>query len=172
MNILKILKGILYIIAVILIAIPILYWNYPKPYEGMVSAQSKQQGVDPLLIYAMMKVESGFDEEALSRSGAKGLMQIMDRTGAWGAQECGLGSFSVQQLFDPEVNIRIGVWYIARLIKQYSGDVNMALTAYNAGSGNVAKWRSDSTYSLDGINLHTIPFKETAKYVKKGELSP
>ncbi|MGL4736647.1 MAG: lytic transglycosylase domain-containing protein [Cellulosilyticaceae bacterium] len=167
MNILKILKGILYIIAVILIAIPLVYWSYPTPHEEWVNAQSKQHSVDPLLIYAMMKVESGFDEEALSRSGAKGLMQIMDRTGIWGAQECGLGSFSAQQLFDPEVNIRIGVWYIARLIKQYAGDVNMALTAYNAGSGNVAKWRSNSAYSTDGTNLHTTPFKETAQYVKK-----
>lgn len=167
MNILKIIKVILYTIACILISIPILYWNYPKPYNARVVAEGEYHGVDPLLLFAMMKVESGFDENAISRSGAKGLMQIMDKTGDWGAKECGISDYTTSDLFEPDTNIKIGTWYIARLIKQYNGDINMALTAYNAGSGNVAKWRSNKQYSHDGVNLHTIPFKETKNYVKK-----
>ncbi|MGL4344702.1 MAG: lytic transglycosylase domain-containing protein [Cellulosilyticaceae bacterium] len=167
MNSLKIIKGILYTIVAVLISIPILYWSYPTPYEEWIASEAKAYGVDPLLIYAMIKVESGFDENALSRSGAKGLMQIMDGTGKWGAEECGLTEYTTNHLFNPRINIKIGVWYIARLINQYKGDIDTALTAYNAGSGNVAKWKGNQAYSQDGIKLDKIPFKETASYIKK-----
>ncbi|MEF9959673.1 MAG: transglycosylase SLT domain-containing protein [Niameybacter sp.] len=138
-----------------------------RPYREWVESYSETYGVDSLLVYAVMKAESDYDPKALSRSGAKGLMQIMNKTGSWGATECEIPNYSSDQLFDPEINIQIGCWYLAKLMNQYEGDQNLALAAYNAGSGNVAKWRANTLYSKDGRVLHTIPFKETDKYVQK-----
>lgn len=143
------------------------YRLYPREYKVLVVQYANQYQVDPLLIYAMMKVESKYNPEAISRSGAKGLMQIMDKTGAWGAQEVKIQEYTHDSLFKPEANIQIGCWYVAKLIKQYEGNLNVALAAYNAGSGNVHKWRNDPKYSLDGKTLYNIPFRETSSYVKK-----
>lgn len=144
-----------------------LFFIYPKPYLEEVEKYSTLYGVDPLLVYSVMKAESGYDPNAISRSGAKGLMQIMNQTGSWGAKECNISSYSNEKLFEPSINIQIGSWYLAKLINQYEGNLDLVLTAYNAGTGNVAKWRTSTQYSEDGRTLHTIPFKETRSYVKK-----
>jgi soluble lytic murein transglycosylase len=143
------------------------YKLYPREYKELVAQYAHQYEVDPLLIYAIMKVESKYNPYAVSRSGAKGLMQIMDKTGAWGAQEVNIREYTHDILFKPEANIQIGCWYVAKLIKQYEGNLNVALAAYNAGPGNVYKWRNDPKYSFDGKTLYNIPFKETSSYVKK-----
>ena len=69
-------------------------------------------------------------------------------------------------LYDPEINIKMGCWYLNNLIEQF-GNVDTALAAYNAGSGNVRQWLQDSEYSKDGETLYNIPFAETKKYVDK-----
>ena len=93
-------------------------------------------------------------------------MQITEGTAKWGAEEIGIGEFNIDLLFDPETNIRIGCWYISRLLNQYKS-LESALAAYNAGSGNVTKWLNDTAYSSDGITLKHIPFKETKNYLFK-----
>ncbi len=140
----------------------VVYTVYPMPYADIVVEMADKYGVDYLLVYAIIQTESRFREDALSPSGAKGLMQIMDITGKWGADEIGISD----NLFDPRTNIEIGTWYIAKLINQYN-DIDMALMAYNAGSGNVAKWLGDTRYSSDGKTVHTIPFKETDDYIDR-----
>lgn len=140
---------------------------FPIKYKKQVFESAKNHDVDPLLVLAIMKAESKFNPNALSRRGAKGLMQIMDTTGEWAASELGMSEFTADQLFDPKVNIDIGCWYIARLINQYEGDVPTLLAAYNAGTGNVYKWRNNKEYSLDGIVIDYIPFGETRRYIKK-----
>jgi soluble lytic murein transglycosylase len=115
----------------------------------------------------MIRTESGFDPKAESHKGAKGLMQITDQTGLWGAQEIGIKDYHSQRLFEPDINIQIGAWYVRRLLNQYKGDLTLTLAAYNGGSGNVARWLGDSRYSEDGKTLNHIPFKETKQYVKK-----
>ena len=144
-----------------------IYYMHPRTYSNLVEQYAKEFNLDKNLIYAIIKVESNFNTNAISRRGAKGLMQIMDNTGAWGAEHVASSQYSHDKLFVPEINLKIGCWYIGKLLHQYNGNVDMALAAYNAGSGNVAKWRSDSKYSLDGQKLHTIPFKETKNYIKK-----
>ena len=69
-------------------------------------------------------------------------------------------------LFDPEINIEFGCWYLNNLLSEFD-DLSLALAAYNGGSGNVTKWLNDPEYSSDGENLTYIPFKETKKYVDK-----
>ncbi len=145
----------------------VLYYNYPKAYKQIVYAYANEFDLDPFLIYSVMKTESNFDTYAISYRGAKGLLQIMDGTGWWASECLDLSSYGSDQLFDPEVNIKIGCWYLSKLIKQYDGDINKALAAYNAGSGNVAKWTNNSMYSHDGKTLSYIPFKETRTYINK-----
>lgn len=163
----RIIKACMILILCFIIGIKWIYAIYPMPYQAYVLKSSQKYGIDPMLIYSVMKVESKFNPQALSRKGAKGLMQIMDATGSWVAELLAMRDYSHEQLFDPSVNIEMGTWYLSRLMQQYGGDMVKTLAAYNAGSGNVAKWCLDEQYSLDGKTLVNIPFKETKDYIKK-----
>jgi len=144
-----------------------LYRMYPVTYSEYVQKYSKQYNLDEHLVYSMIKAESGFNPNAVSPRNAKGLMQIIDSTGVWAAEKMKIENFETDQLMEPETNIRIGCWYIARLLKQYNHNTELALAAYNAGSGNVSKWLKDKTLSKDGTTLDRIPFEETRNYVNK-----
>ncbi len=140
---------------------------FPMKYKDLVIEKSVQHNVDPLLVFSIMKAESKFNPNAISRRGAKGLMQIMDKTGEWAAQEMQIPDFTKDQLFDPATNINIGCWYVAKLLSQYDGDIPTLLAAYNAGTGNVYKWRNNKDFSSDGVTLDYIPFGETRTYIEK-----
>lgn len=164
-----------FVIAVMFISILFLINNsttfvkmvYPVKYKETVEMYSKRFGVDPNLVYAVIKAESNFSENAVSSKEAAGLMQITRTTGAWGAKVLKIENYSYDSLFNPETNILIGVWYISTLMKEFDNDMQLVLTAYNAGSGNVTQWLGDSRYSGDGGSLTDIPFNETSNYVKK-----
>ena len=140
---------------------------FPIKYSSYIEKYSEEYDIDKYLIYSMIKVESNFNEKAESNKGAKGLMQIMDSTGEWASKELGINYFLTSMLFDKELNIKIGSWYINNLLKEFNEDVDLMLAAYNGGSGNVNKWLSDEEYSQDGKSLSVIPFNETKKYVDK-----
>lgn len=139
---------------------------FPYKYQEYIEKYSEEYDLDPLLVLAVMKAESGFDKDSTSNKGAKGLMQIMDSTGNWIAGEIGVQYFMPYMLYDAETNIKFGCWYLKNLNTQFS-DLNTALAAYNAGSGNVTEWLADNEYSDDGVTLKYIPFNETKKYVDK-----
>ncbi|MHB8062314.1 MAG: lytic transglycosylase domain-containing protein [Ruminiclostridium sp.] len=128
---------------------------------------SEEYGLDQNLVYSIIKAESGFDAQAISARDAKGLMQILDSTGEWAAEKIKIKDFESSMLLEPQTNIRIGCWYIARLLSQYDQNTELALAAYNAGSGNVSKWLKDTNISNDGKTLDKIPFEETKNYVSK-----
>lgn len=140
---------------------------YPVTYSEYVQKYSELYNLDEHLVFSMIKAESGFNPNAVSPRDAKGLMQIIDSTGEWAAEKMNIKDFKTAQLMEPETNIRIGCWYIARLLKQYNQDTELALAAYNAGSGNVSKWLKDESISKDGTTLDRIPFEETRNYVNK-----
>lgn len=140
---------------------------FPQKYLEYVDKFSEKYNIEPSLVYAVMLTESHFVPDALSPKGAKGLMQISDITGQWAAQEIGIMGYSNDSLYNPEVNIEIGCWYLNKLIIQFDEPLETALAAYNAGSGNVSKWLKNSQYSEDGKTLKQIPFKETRDYIKK-----
>lgn len=133
--------------------------SYPIKYKEIVILESNNCEVDPYLVFAVIKKESKFNENAVSSKGAKGLMQIMDSTAN------SLVSDKEYDIFDPKTNISIGTRYLKQLIDRYSGDITMALAAYNAGLGNVDKWKKDDTVFQNGsIVIDNIPFEETKNY--------
>ncbi|MCR1955893.1 lytic transglycosylase domain-containing protein [Clostridioides mangenotii] len=136
---------------------------YPQKYSEYVEKYSKEFNLDKNIVYSVIKVESKFDCNAVSKKDAKGLMQIRDITRDWAAEELDLENVDI---FDPETNIRIGCWYLSKLYKEF-GRLDLVIAAYNGGSGNVRKWLDDDKYSKDGENLHSIPFDQTSNYVKK-----
>ncbi len=140
---------------------------YPLKYQEQVYNYSKEFGIDPHLVFAIVKAESNFDKYAVSPKEAKGLMQITDKTAIWAAQEMGIRDFSPANLFDPDINIRIGCWYLNRLRKEFNGNMVLAITAYNGGSGRVQEWLKNKELSATGEFLEKIPFAETDKYVER-----
>lgn len=145
----------------------ILKFFYPMKYSEYVYKYSNQYNIDPLLTLSIIRVESSFNPNAESRKGAKGLMQITDKTGEWAAKQIKIENFNNNLLFDPEYNIRLGCWYLSNLIDQFNGNITLALAAYNGGSGNVEKWLKNKEYSSTGEHLEKIPFDETEKYIRK-----
>ena len=138
---------------------------YITKYSEYVEKYSKEYDVDKYLIFACIKAESNFNEKAESKKGAKGLMQLMDSTG----QEIAKGlnmTIDNDDLFEPEINIKLGTKYISKMFKKYE-NIELALAAYNAGSGNVDSWINSGKLEADGSNAENIPFKETNNYVRK-----
>ena len=138
---------------------------YPQRYADLVEREAAQFELDPDLVYAIIKTESGFDSQAVSSAGAKGLMQLTQETFDWisslyPAEDGGAG------VFQPEDNIHCGCALLRLLLDQY-GSLEVALAAYNAGMGNVSQWLESGDYSHDGETLHTIPYPETDAYVEK-----
>lgn len=139
---------------------------YPLKYRDVIEKYSQKYEVDPYLVLAVIKVESSFRHKAVSPKNARGLMQITEKTGKWGAEQIGFRSYTEDMLYDPECNIQIGCWYLSRLYHEF-GDTDLVIAAYNAGSGNVARWLKDKELSVTGKSLDKIPFPETEKYLKK-----
>lgn len=145
----------------------ILKLEYPVRYKEYVFKYAQIHNIDPYLAYAIIKAESGFNPDATSRKYAKGLMQITDETGSWGAKSLKIENFTSDRLYEPSTNINIGCWYLAKLMDEFDGDIDLVVAAYNGGSGNVNKWLKDKSFSDSGYNLERIPFKETEKFLKK-----
>jgi len=129
---------------------------YPMPYSDTIDRRAKERSLDPYLVAALIRTESHFRPHAVSSAGAIGLMQIMPATGAWIAAKIGLENFTTLALYDPGTNIRLGTWYLRYLIDRFN-DMDMALTAYNAGPGNVERWQEEGEEA----------FPETSEYVRR-----
>lgn len=157
---------IILLILIIIGALALIYLRYPLKYIKIVEEKSDKYNLDPALVMAVINVESHFNEKAVSNKGAKGLMQITEGTGLWASESIGINNYNDEKLFEPETNIEIGTWYLNKLIQQFD-NVDVALAAYNGGSGNVEKWLKDTRYSKDGKTLFEIPFTETKNYVSK-----
>ena len=131
--------------------------RYPLQYETIVVGHARNYDLDPALLAAVIYRESKFDTNAKSRSGAIGLMQLLPSTAKGIALHTGGTRFRVEDLYDPEINVRYGAFYLRRLLRKY-GDVRLALAAYNAGQANVDRWLADGG---------GIEFSETREYVQK-----
>jgi len=131
--------------------------RYPLRYEHIVRAHADNYRLEPQLVAAVIYQESKFDRDAVSRSGAVGLMQLLPATAQGIADRTGGSGWREQDLLDPELNVRYGSWYLRHLLDKY-GDETLALAAYNAGQTNVDRWRERGS---------GIAFDETRHYVER-----
>jgi peptidoglycan lytic transglycosylase len=131
--------------------------RYPLSYEQIVRGHARNYDLEPALLAAVIYQESKFDAEARSDAGAVGLMQLQPETAKGIALRTGGSRFRVDDLTNPEINVRYGSWYLRHLIDKY-GDEELALAAFNAGQGNVDSWRRQGK---------GIAFAETRHYVDR-----
>ena len=138
---------------------------YPLSYRETVFEYADYYGISRALIFAVIKTESSFDEKAQSKKGAKGLMQITDKTAEYIANKLGATNYDI---FNVDTNVNFGCFYLKYLYNRFN-NMKTALVAYNAGEGNVALWLLDSELSDDGQTLKEIPFNESREYLNKIE---
>lgn len=141
--------------------------RYPMTYAPEIRAAAQEFSLDPAYVASVVLAESSFDAEAVSSAGAIGLMQIMPATGEWIAGKLEDEPFDVQRLYQPEVNLRYGCWYLRFLLDRYDGDMYTASTAYHQGQGRVDQWLEDPQYSQDGRTLTAISSAVTDTYVNR-----
>jgi soluble lytic murein transglycosylase len=141
---------------------------FPLAHVEHVLHWSDEYGVDPFFVMAVMREESWLDPEAVSRAGARGLLQIMPETGQDLARQTGLEDYHRGDLFDPAINIQLGVFYLRRLFDRFANEPLLVLAAYNAGERNAQRWRADAGGSFDADGTAAgITYAETFDYVQK-----
>ncbi len=138
---------------------------FPRAYEDLVSAYSREQEVDPALVQALIREESFFRSDVRSPANAYGLMQLLHGTARQVANGSGL-KVKAKDLYDPEINIRLGLEYLKTLLDRYDGRLYLALAAYNAGPHRVDQWLQDFPLADEEEFIEMIPFSETRNYVK------
>lgn len=142
--------------------------DYPRAYLPIVQRAAKETGLDPYLLLGIARQESLFQARVVSSAGATGVLQLMPKTAEWLARvEPALSPEIVANLDVPENSLRLGAHYLMRMLERYDGNVILALAAYNAGPGNVNKWRAARpNLDMDSF-IDAIPFRETRGYVRK-----
>jgi len=147
-----------------------LWWHaWPPAYGDLVAASiSSSDSVDAALVLSIMREESGFRPRAISPNGARGLLQIMTPTGERLARSLGHEDFSADDLFEPEINIRLGSHYLEQLSRRFGGQLSAAIASYNAGPDKVSEWVTEHR-DLDGDDewVEAIPYSQTRAYVKR-----
>lgn len=138
---------------------------YPLSYSQAVESNAEEYGIDESLLYALIETESGFDKDAVSSVGAKGLTQILPETFQWLQGKTG-ESLSEDALFEPDTSVKYGA-YLLRILLDEFGDTRTAVAAYHAGIGKVHQWLGNPQYSEDGVTLNYIPYADTRGYVDK-----
>ena len=133
--------------------------RYPLAYQQIVRGHARHYRLDPALLAAVIYQESKFRPDVRSKSGAVGLMQLLPATAKGIAIHTGGTRFRVDDLYDPELNVRYGAWYLRHLLDKY-GNERIALAAYNAGQQNVDVWL---------IKHEAVQFPETRAYVARVE---
>lgn len=144
------------------------FWQclYPRGHWSVVREQATRQGLDPFLVTALIREESAFAPRAVSRTGARGLMQLMPQTADQVAREHNLAA-GLAPLESPDVNIRLGTVHLADLIRDNGGSVSLALAGYNAGQQQVRRWRDRYGFTDEEEFTEDIPYAETRSYVKR-----
>ncbi len=144
-------------------------WRTTVKNRDLITKYAAEYAVHPAYIAAIILNESSYDPDALSSVGARGLMQLLPSTGEWIAPKIGIsaGTYNDDMLYDEDINVHMGTWYISYLSKKYDGDPILIACAYHAGAGNVTGWIEK--YSSDGKHLtyDQIPYDNTRSYARK-----
>ena len=140
--------------------------SFKTDNKNLVEIEAKNSNLEPSLLFAVIKAESRFDQNAKSKKGAIGLMQVMPQTANYVLGLNGESLVSEQDLFLPQNNIKIGAMYLSYLIQKFN-NLSVSICAYNAGETVVFEWLQNPNYSSDGKTLKKIPYSETERYLKK-----
>ena len=148
--------------------LPRKYWEalFPKPYWNDLKRSSDANGLDPYLVASLIRQESEFNPNAVSRANAVGLMQLLPKTGKLVAKEVKLRRYNASQLYTPAVNMQLGTRYFRGMVDKFGGSFEYALAAYNAGSDRVDDWLAQGKYRDPQEFVESIPFTETREYVQ------
>ena len=133
----------------------------PLRHDDIIRQQAAEKDIDPALIAATIYAESKFRERERSEAGARGLMQVTPATALEIAAKSEGTQFVVDDLFNPDINIRYGTFHLRELLDRYGGNEVAALAAYNAGPSHVDEWGGS------GLELEGIEFPETRAYVEE-----
>lgn len=142
---------------------------YKKEYSEYVQKYALEYNVDENLIYAVIKAESNFKVDAKSSKDAIGLMQLMESTAMDILRQINITISDEEleeKLKEPDININLGTKYLSILLEKYQ-NVELAVTAYNAGIGTVDNWIEKGIIKNDGSDIENVPYKETNNYVRK-----
>jgi soluble lytic murein transglycosylase len=147
--------------------LPRSYWEalFPKAYWGDLKRYSSENELDPYLVASLIRQESEFNPNAISRANAVGLMQLLPVTGKKVAKDVKLRHFNASQLYTPAVNLQLGTRYFKDMVDKF-GSFEYALAAYNAGSDRVEDWLAQGKYRDPQEFVESIPFTETREYVQ------
>lgn len=141
---------------------------YPRRYAEQVEKWAQTYELDPMLVYAVIRTESGFDPEAVSTAGARGLMQMIKETFFDIKSRIAPNEdLNFSSLFDPETSIRFGCYYLSVCLARYGGDTATAAAAYHSGMGRVDQLLQNAEYTEDGKTLTAFPDTQMNHYVKK-----
>jgi len=144
------------------------FWDllFPLPYRGELLLDARQRNLDPYLLAGLIRQESEFNPEAVSRANAYGLTQVRPATGRLFARRAGVPRYNTRLLLQPAANLKIGTAIFRSMLDQNGGRIVETLAAYNAGPSRVAEWRSWYTYREPAEFVEAIPFSETREYVQ------
>lgn len=141
---------------------------YPRKYSQQVEQWAAEYELDPLLVYAFIRTESGFDPAATSSVEARGLMQMTEETFIWLRSKIAPDEgLLFANLYDPETSIRFGCYYLHLCMERYNGDVATVAAAYHSGWGTVDALLQMEEHSADGETLQGFPYNQMNHYVKK-----
>lgn len=141
-------------------------YRYPLAYWDMVQKLAKENGIDPHLVVSLIRQESLFDPKAVSPAAAIGLMQLLHSTATRTAARASLPPPPREKLFEPEVNLALGIHHLKELLQKYSNSLIKAIAAYNAGENAVSRWETQLAAADDDEFIERIPYPETQLYVK------
>ena len=141
---------------------------YPKKYSEYVEYYAEKYHLDQYLVYSIIKTESGFRADAVSNVDARGLMQITEQTFDWIKTKIAPNeAITFDDMYDPETNIRFGVYLLSVCMARYYEDVSTAAAAYHSGIGKVDSLLEQKEYSEDGKVLFSFPYEQMNHYVRK-----
>ena len=141
--------------------------DYPAPYRFQIVSEAKKRGLDPRLVLAIMKQESGFKPNAKSPSAARGLLQLTIDTAERYAKRAGVNNVTEDSLYRPDTAIAIGSEYLGELSRMFAGLSEAIAASYNGGEDNVARWLARSNQSDAGVFAAEVGFTESKNYVFK-----
>jgi soluble lytic murein transglycosylase len=147
---------------------PPIFWKmaFPIPYRGALEKYSRDQGLDPFLIAALIRQESEFDVKVISYANAYGLMQLLPATGRQLARHFGIKRLSSAELLTADRNLQLGTYFFRNLLNSYAGQPEIALASYNAGPGRANLWRTWGPFREPAEFIEIVPFHQTRGYVQ------